>query len=431
MYIPSEEMGDYEEARNRRKSSGPLYPLSEEGRYGPPPKEKPKPRPPLPGYEKRDRKSKVYASYAVSNDCCMHSHKLDKNEQGQATRGKTPPSRKESTSSRRDSVPRRPSVPPPQPSAPTNLSRQNSVSRRSSAPRQPSVARRESMSRSSEERSTKWQATLARDNSYSTKPQSWKDSLRGGSARDSVSPPPRQQRRPSSTLNRKPKRKESESPTRPRRGRTTSSSPDTRRQSSPGMSGMNGGGRGSSADWGYTNFASFQANRKSSEVSQNSRKSSAMTDRSSMGRQSLSNHNNTTNYTNNSNGYSSSGYNSNNSGGYNSNNRDYTSSERDYAGGGGNSYMKPSRRSGDFSGMNERSIGSAASNSFSSSTYSKSTGASKIGLKTLKTPVISEWDDMGILGLSSKMFKDSSVQQQDSFSSSSFMRRESVTTKVM
>ena len=66
MYIPSEEMGDYEEARNRRKSSGPLYPLSEEGRYGPPPKEKPKPRPPLPGYEKRDRKSKVYASYAVS-----------------------------------------------------------------------------------------------------------------------------------------------------------------------------------------------------------------------------------------------------------------------------------------------------------------------------------------------------------------------------
>ena len=128
------------------------------------------------------------------SDCCMHSHKLDKNEQGQATRGKTPPSRKESTSSRRDSVPRRPSVPPPQPSAPTNLSRQNSVSRRSSAPRQPSVARRESMSRSSEERSTKWQATLARDNSYSTKPQSWKDSLRGGSARDSVSPPPRQQR---------------------------------------------------------------------------------------------------------------------------------------------------------------------------------------------------------------------------------------------
>lgn len=115
--------------------------------------------------------------------------------------------------------------------------------------------------------------------------------------------------------------------------------------------------------------------------SQNSRKSSAMTDRSSMGRQSLSNYNNTTNYTNNSNGYSSSGYNSNNSGGYNSNNRDYTSSERDYAGGGGNSYMKPSRRSGDFSGM---SIGSAASNSFSSGTYSKSTGASKIGLKTLK-----------------------------------------------
>jgi len=428
-------MGDYEEARGRRKSSGPLYPLSEEGRYGAPPKEKPKPRPPLPDYEKRDRKSKVYASYAVSNECCMHSHKLDKNEQGQATRGRTPPSRKESTSSRRDSVPRRPSVPPQQPSAPVGLTRQNSISRRSSAPRQPSVARRESMSRSSEERSTKWQASLVRDNGFSTKPQSWKDSLRGGSARDSVSPPPRQQRRPSATLNRKPKRKDSESmsptpaPSRPRRGRTTSSSPDTRRQSSsPGMSGRNGGrGDKTSADFGYTDFASFQANRKSSEASQSSRKSSAMTDRSSMGRQSLSNSNNTTYNYNNSNGYNS------NSNGYTNNSREYTSSERDYAGGvaGNNSAMKPSRKSGDFSGMNERSSGSVGTNSFSSGTYSKSTGASKIGLKTLKVPVITEWDDMGILGLSSKMFKDSSSLQQDSFSSSSFMRRESVTTKVM
>ena len=122
----------------------------------------------------------------------MHSHKLDVNERGQATRGRTPPSRKDSGPLRRESLPREQA--PQQPS--NGLSRQNSISRRSSAPppRQQPVARRESMSRSSEERPNKWQSSLARDSGYSTKPQSWKDSLRGLS-RDSASPPPVRQPR--------------------------------------------------------------------------------------------------------------------------------------------------------------------------------------------------------------------------------------------
>ena len=64
-YIPSEEMGDYEEYRKKKspKKKGPLYPLDEEGSYGAPPSALP---PPLPGYQKRERKPKVYASYAVS-----------------------------------------------------------------------------------------------------------------------------------------------------------------------------------------------------------------------------------------------------------------------------------------------------------------------------------------------------------------------------
>ena len=64
-YIPSEDMGDYEEYRKKKspKKTGPLYPLDEEGSYGAPPSALP---PPLPGYQKREKKTKVYASYAVS-----------------------------------------------------------------------------------------------------------------------------------------------------------------------------------------------------------------------------------------------------------------------------------------------------------------------------------------------------------------------------
>ena len=52
-----------------------LYPLGEEGQYGPPPSALP---PPLPGYKKRERKPKVYASYAVSHDCEAHGEKLSR-----------------------------------------------------------------------------------------------------------------------------------------------------------------------------------------------------------------------------------------------------------------------------------------------------------------------------------------------------------------
>ena len=101
-----------------------------------------------------------------------------------------------------------------------------------------------------------------------------------------------------------------------------------------------------------------------------------MTDRSSMGRQSFSNSNTTsrdynTNTTSNTNNKD---YNRDYSA---AQARDYNSSERDYSAG---AYNKPSRKSGDFSGMMERS---SATSSFSSGTFSKSTG-NKIGLSTLK-----------------------------------------------
>jgi len=85
--IPSEVMGEYEdpvkEEKMRRKSAplpsrppgGGLYPLSEEGTYGLPPIYK---QPVI--YQKRERKPKVYASYAVSSDCCVHGEKLENNE---------------------------------------------------------------------------------------------------------------------------------------------------------------------------------------------------------------------------------------------------------------------------------------------------------------------------------------------------------------
>ena len=57
------QVGEYEAYKRREKKKGGLYPLNEEGEYGPPPSALP---PPLPGYKKRERKPKVYASYAVS-----------------------------------------------------------------------------------------------------------------------------------------------------------------------------------------------------------------------------------------------------------------------------------------------------------------------------------------------------------------------------
>lgn len=112
MMIPSEDMGEYEDPGRRRRSApekkkGGLFPLNEEGEYGAPPAPANLPKP-LPGYQKRERKAKVYASYAVSNDCHLHADKLEKNEKD---RGKTPPrtlprSRRTSTSSRASPSPR-------------------------------------------------------------------------------------------------------------------------------------------------------------------------------------------------------------------------------------------------------------------------------------------------------------------------------------
>ena len=79
-YVPSEEIGglmfvhidqirlfmfpgEYEQYKKKVSKKGGLYPLNEEGTYGPPPSALP---PPLPGYKKRERKPKVYASYAIS-----------------------------------------------------------------------------------------------------------------------------------------------------------------------------------------------------------------------------------------------------------------------------------------------------------------------------------------------------------------------------
>jgi hypothetical protein len=47
------------------------------------------------------------------------------------------------------------------------------------------------------------------------------------------------------------------------------------------------------------------------------------------------------------------------------------------------------------------------------------------------TAEISPWDNMGILGLSSKMFSDTSNIKDGVFSSSSMIRKESVNTHAM
>merc|ERR1719228_1065583 len=53
-----------------------------------------------------------------------------------------------------------------------------------------------------------------------------------------------------------------------------------------------------------------------------------------------------------------------------------------------------------------------------------------LSLEALRTPKISPWDEMGILGLSSKMYSDTSVKQS-SFSASSFVRKESISSHAM
>ena len=84
--VPSEDMGEYDEMGSGRKTSAPavpkggLYPLREEGTYGALPRAPPGPPPPAPEYKKRERKPKVYSSYAVDNGCSVHAKKLAKQE---------------------------------------------------------------------------------------------------------------------------------------------------------------------------------------------------------------------------------------------------------------------------------------------------------------------------------------------------------------
>lgn len=56
--LPSAEMGEYEEGRVQRKTSGGLYPLREEGTYGMPVQ-------PPPPFKPREKKPKTYSSYSV------------------------------------------------------------------------------------------------------------------------------------------------------------------------------------------------------------------------------------------------------------------------------------------------------------------------------------------------------------------------------
>merc|ERR1712013_500734 len=115
--------------------------------------------------------------------------------------------------------------------------------------------------------------------------------------------------------------------------------------------------------------------------------------------------------------------------------------------------MNNGRRSLSSDGMSARSSNSSTdwgytSYSSSSSKYSSSMrntsyeeadeqdydyarAGKNISLGALKTPEISPWDSMGILGLSSKMYADTSTNKEGIFSSSSLMRRESVTTHAM
>jgi len=325
-YIPSEEIGDYEEYRKKKtpKKTGPLYPLDEEGSYGAPPSALP---PPLPGYQKRDRKPKVYASYAVSSDCCMHADKLVQNE---ADKGKTPPRtvRKKSSTPSYNSLPR--------------------TARSSSQPR----ARSNSFRLPSPAPSV---------DSYGSK-SNWKNSLRSSES------PVRSYRAPSAprTAARKASRapRESVSPNRnisksPERRNPKSISPDQCTNSgrrSISSDGMSTRSSHSSTDWGYTSYSSFTAAHSSHTSSS------------------------------------------------------YSSSQLDEKSSSAGSKVSAKLKDTSFEESDEPDYGFGG--------YAKGYGdGSKISLGSLKTPEISPWDSMGILGLSSKMFSTSSMMRRESVSS--------------
>jgi len=71
-------MGEYEPPRERPEDGG-LYPLNAEGTYGRVPKNRNPGRwQELPKYQKREKKPKLYASYAISDKCELHALVLDK-----------------------------------------------------------------------------------------------------------------------------------------------------------------------------------------------------------------------------------------------------------------------------------------------------------------------------------------------------------------
>lgn len=183
----------------------------------------------------------------------------------------------------------------------------------------------------------------------------------------------------------------------------------------------------SSTDWGYTNFSTFTANRKSVDNSSSGigvrkvsddRKSSTASQRkgSSSGRRPSSGRDNI------------------------SQDRRASANEsfREFAGGEDYSARNDYSAGRDYSARNDYSVSVSRDYSGSMSrdnqfgSGSRSASPSKVGLSTLKTPTLTDWDNMGILGLSSKMFNDSTSFKESYVSSSaSSFRRESVSTKVM
>jgi len=312
-YIPSEEMGDYEEYKKKRtnKKKGPLFPLDEEGSYGAPPSALP---PPLPGYQKRERKPKVYASYAVSSDCCMHADKLEQNERD---RGQTPPR----------SYRKRSSTP--------SFSR----SRGSSQPRTRS-------------NSFRLPSPAPSIDAYSDR-SNWKNSLRSSesparSFRGSSTPRTASQKVIEPSQHRREEQEYEEERIKDKQGR--------RSQSSDGMSTRSSY---SSTDWGYTSYENFSAGQNGSSISTRNTKNE----------------------------------------------------------------MK--QRSYSTASHYDESLESA----YRSNYKTPSSGA--LSLSSLKTPEISSWDNLGILGLSSKMFSDTSSIKEKVYSNSSILRKESVTSYAM
>lgn len=344
-YIPSEEIGEYESYKKKEKKKGGLYPLNEEGEYGPPPSALP---PPLPGYQRRERKPKVYASYAVSSDCEAHGDKLSRNEndRGQTYQPPPRPARRASSYTRSSPAPQRQERSFSQPRQRSNSFRHASPSPSNHDGYSGKVDWKGSL------RSSECPAKPYRACSATAQPRERKTSR--SSYRDSVSP----------------NRNFSSSPDR--------ASPDLwqkkaerRSMSSDGMSQRSSL---SSTDWGYTSYNNFTASNKTPSYSNNNNSSVRSSSYSK---------------------YSS-----------------YKDSSFD------ESYEE------DFS------------NSFSynsSKSYNNSGSGGKVALASLKTPEINSWDNMGILGLSSKMFSDTSSAKQGTFSSatSGLLRRESVTSHVM